>query len=194
VLGQVAGGVAAELAKLGAGELIAACTHCLHTIQNLLPEIKTRSIYEVLEETGLPNGIDGNPPARFNIQDACGARQAPGIHAAVRHLVQAAGHDFEEMAHTRERSLCCGSGGMVAAVAPDLAQRMTEARLAEARFDLLTYCAACRARFAAAGRPSLHLLELLFNPGWRRDKQSAPASSLTRWLRRWRLKRFFEKL
>ena len=174
MLERVAGGVARELEKLGATELIAACTHCLHTIQDLLPGIKTRSIYEVMAETGLPEGLDGSRAEIFNIHDACGARQAPQIHESVRHLVQAAGHDFEEMAHTRERSLCCGSGGMVPAVAPALAQQMTEARLAEARFDLVTYCAACRARFAAAGRPSLHLLELIFNPNWRAGQDRRP--------------------
>jgi Fe-S oxidoreductase len=194
VLEQVAGGVARELARLGASELIAACTHCLHTIQDLLPGIQARSIYEVLEEIGLPGGGNPGEPRMFNIHDACGARHAPRIHEAVRRLVQAAGHGFEEMVHTRERSICCGSGGMAAAVAPALAQRMTDFRLSEANLDLVTYCAACRARFAAAGRPSLHLLELIFNPGWRQARTVKPAGSLTRWLRRWRLKRYFEKL
>ena len=92
VLERVAGGVAAELAKLGATELIAACTHCLHTIRDFLPGIKTRSIYEVMAETGLPPGLARGEKAVFNLQDACGARQSPEIHEAVRHLVQAAGH------------------------------------------------------------------------------------------------------
>ncbi len=194
VLEQVAGGVARELEKLGATELIAACTHCLHTIQDLLPGIKTRSIYEVMIETGLPQGLNWGQVEIFNIHDACGARQAPQIHESVRQVVQAAGHEFEEMAHSRERSICCGSGGMVPAVAPALAQQMTEARLAEAGHDLVTYCATCRARFAAAGRPSLHLLELIFNPNWHQTRTAAPAGSLTRWVRRWRLKRYFERL
>jgi Fe-S oxidoreductase len=112
----------------------------------------------------------------------------------VRQLVKAAGYEFEEMAHSRERSICCGSGGMVPAVAPALAKQMTEARLAEAGHDLVTYCAACRARFAAAGRPSLHLLDLIFNPGWQQARTAAPVSSLTRWIRRWRLKRYFERI
>jgi hypothetical protein len=54
--------------------------------------------------------------------------------------------------------------------------------------------AACRARFAAAGRPSLPLLELVFNPDWRDQRTSQPASSLTRWLRRWRLKKHLQSL
>ncbi|MGD0826625.1 MAG: FAD-dependent oxidoreductase [Desulfobaccales bacterium] len=195
MLEQVAGGVAAAMAKLGAEELIVACTHCQHTIQDLLPDLKTHSIYEVLAENGLPPGAKGGKEVEiFNIHDACGARQAPRVHQAVRHLLKALGHDFAEMAHSRERSICCGSGGMVPAVAPALAQRMTEFRLSEAQFDLVTYCATCRARFAAAGRPALHLLEMIFNPGWRQAKTSPPPGSLNRWLRRWRLKRRFEKL
>jgi NADPH-dependent glutamate synthase beta subunit-like oxidoreductase/Fe-S oxidoreductase len=194
VLEQVAGGVAKELARLGAAELIVACAHCLQTFRELLPGIQTRTIYAVLAENDLPEGVNLGEAQIFNIQDPCGARHYPEIHQAVRRLVQAAGHGFEEMAHAGERSLCCGSGGMAPAVAPALAQRLTEARLAEARFDLLTYCGACRARFAAAGHPSLHLLELLFNPDWRQQRTSPPAGSLTRWLRRWRLKRYFEKL
>ncbi len=194
VLEQVAGGVAAEMARLGAGELITACTYCLHTLRDFLPGIKTRSLYEVMAETGLPEGINRGPAEMFNIHDSCGARQSPQIHEAVRHLVQALGHDFEEMAHSRESSICCGSGGMAPALAPALAKRMTEARVAEARFDLLTYCASCRARITAAGQPSLHLLELIFNPRWRQHKASPPAGSKTRWFRRWRLKRYLEKL
>ncbi len=73
-------------------------------------------------ETGLPQGLDGSRAEIFNIHDACGARQAPQIHESVRHLLKDAGHEFSEMAHSRERSLCCGSGGMVPAVAPALAQ------------------------------------------------------------------------
>ncbi len=33
-----------------------ACTHCHQTFQEFLPEVKTRTIYEVLNEVGLPDG------------------------------------------------------------------------------------------------------------------------------------------
>jgi Fe-S oxidoreductase len=190
----VAEGLAQELDKLGAQELIAACTYCLFILRDLLPGLRTRSLYEVMAETGLPEGINRGPLETFNIHDSCGARQFPEIHEAVRHLLKDLGHHFAEMPHNRDTSICCGSGGMAPAVAPALVQEMTEARLKEAGFDLVTYCASCRARLAAAGHPSLHLLELLFNPQWRQTKSAAPAGSMTRWIRRWRLKRYFEKL
>ncbi len=189
VLERVINRVAAEMEKLGAQELIAACTHCLHTIAECRPEIKTRSLYEVILEMGLPPGFKPGTPGVFNIHDACGARQAPDLQEAVRRMVTAMGHSVEEMPHCRERSLCCGAGGMVPAVAAPLAQKMTDWRLSEAQRDLITYCATCRARFAAAHHPSLHVLELLFNPNWEKARTAPPAGSLIRWWRRWRLKR-----
>jgi NAD-dependent dihydropyrimidine dehydrogenase PreA subunit len=186
--------VGAEMAKLGALEVIVACTHCYQIFQEFLPEVKTRTIYEVLNEVGLPEQTSSATAAIFNIQDACGARQAPQIHDAVRRLIVGLGHEVEEMAHNRERSICCGSGGMVPAVAPDLAKKMTGFRLSETTRDLVTYCASCRARLAKAGHPTLHVLDLPFNPAWQQTKTQPPPHSLIRWWRRWRMKRYFGKL
>jgi NADPH-dependent glutamate synthase beta subunit-like oxidoreductase/Fe-S oxidoreductase len=186
--------VSGELAKLGAQEIIVACTHCYQTFQEFLPEFKIHTIYEVLNEVGLPAGASRPGAAVFNIQDACGARQAPQIHAAVRRLVTDLGYGVEEMAHNRERSICCGSGGMVAAVAPDLAKKMTDFRLSEATRDLVTYCASCRARLSKAGHPTLHVLDLPFNPAWQQTKTQPPPHNLRRWWRRWRLKHYFRRL
>jgi NADPH-dependent glutamate synthase beta subunit-like oxidoreductase len=183
--------VAGELAKLGAQEIIVACTHCYQTFQEFLPEVKTRTIYEVLNEVGLPEDAPTGTPWTFNIQDACGARQAPQIHAAVRRLVTDLGYGVEEMIHNREHSICCGSGGMVPAVAPMLANKMTDFRLSEATRDLVTYCASCRARLSKAGHPTLHVLDLPFNPAWQQTKTQPPPHNLLRWWRRWRLKHYF---
>ena len=183
--------VARELQQLGAQEVIVACTHCYHTFRVFLPQVQIRSIYEVLNEVGLPPDARATAPWTFNIQDACGARQAPNIHAAVRTMVQDLGYTIEEMAHNRERSICCGSGGLVPAVAPDLAKRMTAFRLSEATHDLVTYCASCRALLSKAGHPTLHVLDLPFNPAWQQTKTQPPPQNLQRWWRRWRLKRYF---
>ncbi len=191
VMLRIIGNVAGELKKLGAPEVIVACTHCYQTFQEFLPEVKTRTIYEVLNEVGLPDGASNHAPSFFNIQDPCGARQAPQVHDAVRRLIAGLGYAVEEMAHNRERSICCGSGGMVPAVAPELAKKMTDFRLSEATRDLVTYCASCRARLSKVGHPTLHVLDLPFNPNWQQTKTRPPSHNLVRWWRRWRLKRYF---
>jgi NADPH-dependent glutamate synthase beta subunit-like oxidoreductase len=191
VMHRVIKGVARELEKLGAREVIVACPHCHQTFREFLPEIDTRSIYEVLTEVGLPAAAQAASAWTFNIQDSCGTRQAPQVQEAVRRLVRDLGYGIEEMPHNRERSICCGSGGMVPAVAPLLAQKMTDFRLSEATRDLVTYCASCRARLAKSGHPTLHVLDLPFNPDWHQTKNKPPPHSLVRWWRRWWLKRYF---
>ncbi len=181
--------VARQLEHLGAEEVIVACPHCHQIFGEFLPQFRRRTIYEVLNEVGLPPAARAPQPWTFHIQDACGTRRAPEVHEAVRALVKNLGYTVEEMPHHRERSICCGSGGMVPAVAPELAKKMTEFRLSEATRDLVTYCASCRARLAKTGYPTLHLLDLAFNPAWQQTKTQPPRPSLRRWWRRWRLKR-----
>ncbi|MHB8067803.1 MAG: FAD-dependent oxidoreductase [Desulfobaccales bacterium] len=191
---KVAARVAAEFEKLGGQELIAACTHCLHTLNQFQPQIKTRSLYEVMLEHGLPQAAQDAAGSIFHVHDPCGARHMPVVQDAVRELVTAAGYRLEEMPHNRERTICCGAGGLVPAVDNALAKKMTAFRLSEARQDLVVYCATCRGKFVNAGHESLHLLELLFNPGWRQAKAATPASPTRRWWGRWRLKRWFQGL
>ena len=96
-----------------------------------------------------------------------------GPHDAVRQLVQWTGAQIEELAHNREDTRCCGMGGMVAFTSPELAGTITKQRVAEASRDLLTYCATCQSSLAAR-KPTLHILDLLFNPNWKEDKDLPP--------------------
>lgn len=186
--------LAGELARLGATEIIAACTHCLEVFKDHLPQVPSRSIYEVLAELGLPPALSGASGSLFQVHDACGARHMPAVQAAVRQVLGMMGHALEEMPHHGEKTICCGAGGMAPAVDAPLAQKMTDFRLSEAKHDLVTYCATCRARFAEARHPSVHLLEVLLNPDWRRGRTTPPATSVRRWWRRWRLKRSLQKI
>ena len=191
---QVSLNVLSEFNKLGARELILACPDCMHAFARHRPEIKIRSLYEVLLEVGPPPGARAAPGRVFHLHDGCGARHMPHVHDAVRRLVEALGYGQEDMEHARDQSICCGAGGMVPAVDRPLAQKMTAFRLSEATRPLISYCATCRAVLAAAGRESLHLLDLVFNPGWQTAQTAPPAGSLKRWWSRWRLKRHLQKL
>ncbi len=187
--------VAGEMEKLGARELIAACTHCLETFREHLPNIQSRSLYEVMAELGVPEQSRRiAAPNIFQVHDACGARFRPEVQRAVRQVLGLMGHRYEEMPHHGDRTICCGAGGMVPAVDAALAQRMTDFRLSEAQHDLVTYCATCRARFAEANYPAVHLLEVLLNPDWPKARTAPPAKSTRRWWQRWRLKRYFQKI
>ena len=185
--------LAGELARLGATEIIAACTHCLEVFKDHLPEVTSRSIYEVMAEFGLTPESPTASGALLQVHDACGARHLPEVQRAVRQVLGMMGCELEEMPHHGEKTICCGAGGMAPAVDASLAQKMTDFRLLEAKHDLVTYCATCRARFAEANHPAIHLLEVVLNPDWRHERTTPPAKSARRWWRRWRLKCSFQK-
>ena len=76
VMLRVIRNVAGEMAKLGAQEVIVACTHCYQIFQEFLPEVKTRSIYEVLNGGG-PAGR-GSRRATLDFQHPGRLRRPPG--------------------------------------------------------------------------------------------------------------------
>ena len=145
-----------------------ACPDCYHTIKHNAPNIKLKSVYEVMVEQGLPETAKASANKVFSLHDPCNARWEKEWQDSVRALVKEMGYQIEEMEYSRDKTRCCGLGGMVPYADFELANRITKKRVDEAAYDLLTYCAACREAFAAH-KPSIHILDLIFNPNWEKD-------------------------
>ncbi len=175
---QILNGVEAEMAKLGTSEMIVACPLCYRMIKHHAPQLKLSSLYEVMVDLGLPQGIK-NKSWTFSLHDSCATRWEKEIQDSVRTLAQMMGYHIEEMEHSREMTRCCGMGGMAAFANLQLSYNVTKSRIGEARFDILTYCAACREAFAAE-KPALHILDLVFNPDWEQDRLKAPKTGKAR--------------
>jgi Fe-S oxidoreductase len=109
----------------------------------------------------------------FNLHDPCAGRFHTRPHGTVRMLVEYTGAKIEELAHIREDTRCCGMGGMVAFTSPELSATITKRRVEEAPHDLLTYCATCQGSLSTQ-KSTLHILDLIFNPNWREDKDLPP--------------------
>jgi hypothetical protein len=98
------------------------------------------------------------------IQDSCVARFEEDMQHSIRSLIQAKGVTHEEMKHHGKKTLCCGEGGGVHFVAPDLAGNWAAIRQAEyGGKRIITYCAGC-AHFLRNIGPTDHLLDLIFDP------------------------------
>ncbi len=106
----------------------------------------------------------------------------------MRSLIHGLGYDIDEMPHSRERTRCCGSGGMAWYADPKLLTQVIHSRAHETPHDIVTYCAGCRTTLASARKPTLHLLDLFFNPSWPTDKSKSPTGPLSRWVNRGRTK------
>ncbi len=165
--------------QLGVSELILACPDCYHTIRESMPHLNLRLIYEVILELGLPDEAKAKSSSAFSIHDSCKVRHYPNWFNSVRAIVKEMGYPLEELEFNQEKTRCCGAGGMVPYVDLKLALKTADRRLREASFTMLSYCATCRETFSFSG-PSVHVLDLLFNPEWEKDQQKPPKTGQER--------------
>jgi glutamate synthase (NADPH/NADH) small chain len=143
-----------------------------------LPEIKLKSIYEIMVEIGPPNPIKVEDWV-FSLHDSCTARWEKNLQDSVRGLIKKLNYEIEEVEYSRDKARCCGMGGMIPFVDFELAAKITKKRVNEFHFDIITYCAACREAFALE-KPSIHILDLIFNPDWKKTRLNYPKTGKKR--------------
>lgn len=179
---------------LGRPEPIMACATCLRMFTDHLPEAGAVSLWELLETAGLPEAGRCLPKIPLAVHDPCTTRNEPGVQDAVRRLLARMEVAVEELDPGREKTECCGFGGLMQNANPALAREVAERRGGRSQRDFLAYCAMCRDNFAAAGKRTVHLLDLLFpdpddpdpagrpRPGWsqRRENRTRLKADLCR--------------
>lgn len=161
----------AEWEGLGKPILIAACSSCYAMFKEKVPVI---SLWEIMADLELPIASDRDAALSVAVQDPCTTRHEQRIHEAVRKILAKSNVMIEELPYNKELTQCCGFGGLMGFANPGLAKGFTEARVQESPLDYVTYCAMCRDRFAACGKRTLHILDLMYpesrsDPAIRKD-------------------------
>ncbi|NVN98085.1 MAG: VTT domain-containing protein [Geobacteraceae bacterium] len=170
----------------GVKRVLVACPNCYKVFSEYAPQFRTETVYETLADI-LPEQTQKNNSPPATIHDPCVVRANAAPQAAVRDLLAKAGQLIEEMPHTGQTALCCGEGGTVGALAPDLADGWGERRAAEAAGRrVITYCAGCANHLGKRLQVS-HLLDVIFNT-------PKPSSGPITYLNRLRLKSRFKKI
>ncbi len=144
---------------LGVEELIVACPQCQETLREHFPELRLSSVWEVLAESWDPT--QRYDELRLAVHDPCRSRHDPEVHAAIRTLVRTCGAEVIETDYSHERTRCCGSGGKVETVDPELFARIAARASGESELPMVTYCVGCRTALREAGRETIHVLDLL---------------------------------
>ncbi len=178
--------------ELGADELVPACPDCAHTLAEAVPELRVTSVWELLAGKWEPPRREGAP--RVAVHDSCKARHAPGITASVRHLLRDGGAEIEEIEYNGELARCCGFGGMIYPVDPELSRRISRRRAEETPLPQVTYCAGCRMAVAGVGKPAIHILDFLLSPDWEKAATKKAPGSVARYANRLRTKWAFRRL
>ncbi|MEE9421385.1 MAG: (Fe-S)-binding protein, partial [Desulfatiglandaceae bacterium] len=186
--GKIFAGTIKELSRLGIEEVVVACINC-HKIFTENSDIKLRTIYEIMAGMGLPeSNSDGG--REITIHDSCPARYRPEIRNAVRQIASQMNFGISEMKFKNEVTQCCGAGGCSPMGNTALTDRHTKARVAQAKGQIVSYCAHCRERFSSYG-PSLHILDLIFGTSNKKHTEEYH-DSWRNWLNRWYLKKRFQ--
>ncbi len=151
-----------QIAQAGNPRLVLACSTCYQMFKENLPDIPIVSLWQLLAEVGLPEKVAVPTGKVVTVHDPCSARYEREIQDAVRGLLQALGYAIEEMQFSRERTECCSYGGLMGFANPEIARKVIERRFRQSTQDFVTYCAMCRDLYASRGKPSAHVLDLIF--------------------------------
>ena len=146
-----------KLAQLGDPIVIAGCPTC----KKQLSRHERVGVWEVLERIGLPEKAKRLEKG-IAVHDACGARGDHETQASIRRIAEALGCAVTETAYEGDKAPCCGYGGLTQYTNREVAKKMTDKCLERSDLPYLSYCMACRDRFAREGRESMHLLELVY--------------------------------
>ncbi len=177
------------LKETGVRHVLTACPNCYKIFSAYGDGLSVQTVYEIISANGLPKKV--NESGRLAVHDPCPLRLETGVQDAVRGILTRMGLAPEEMKHRRNRTLCCGEGGGVGFVQPDLARQWSAIRRKEAEGrKLVTYCAGC-AGFLNRTTPTVHILDVLFFPEKALNGGLRPAPSPFTYLNRLRLKRRF---
>ena len=146
-----------KLEELGDPIVIAGCPTC----KKQLSRHKNVGIWEILETIGLPEKAK-RADKPIAIHDACGARGDIQTQESIRRIAESLGCVPEDTPYSGNKSPCCGYGGLTQFTNREVAKKMTDKCLERSDLPYLSYCMACRDRFAREGRESMHLLELVY--------------------------------
>ena len=80
----------------------------------------------------------------------------------MRWILKELGYEVEEMKNIRENTRCCGVGGMLSCINPDLYKKIVDRRITDATQEhIISYCGSCRGSMELGGLDSLHILQLI---------------------------------
>jgi Fe-S oxidoreductase len=147
--------------KLGKPVAIFACPQCKQMFQKYLPEIESRFIYNLIEETGTDPAADYSGRIA-SVYDPCASRYEKDLQNTVRNLSKKAGFQLEPLSMEGIMAECCSFGGQVSIAHPPYADHMIQKRINQNKNPFITYCSNCRDIFAKAGKPSLHIFDVIF--------------------------------
>lgn len=149
---------------MGKPKIITACPTCYKEFKEGLPEAELTTAWNLYNTFGLPEDgkKQGKPPRKVSIHDACTARHEMEMQEDIRGILKKADYEVVELDYAKEKTRCCGYGGLMFYSDPDLVKQIREERRQESVHDLMTYCSVCRDYLADGEKPVYHILDVIY--------------------------------
>ena len=181
-----------NLVSKGIQRVIVACPNCYKIFMKYGGRFSVQTAYTVISNNEIPETKNVN--GTVTIHDPCAVRFDEDIHLSVRDILQKKGLTIEEMSHSGKKTLCCGEGGSVGFISPELSKNWGRLIKQESNGRrIITYCAGC-ANFLNSVTPASHIIDLLFDPEATMSGTVKVAKPPFTYLNRIKLKKYFMHL
>jgi len=185
-----------DLANMGCDTVVTACENCYMSLKELSPHIKVKSLYEVLDSIDLPEstckGYIQSP--KVALHDPCPTRYETVLHVSVRSLMDKLGLKYEEFKNCREKTECCGSGGMLELTNPKLALKQINSRANQTKCDVIvSYCQSCSESMTKGGKYGVHILDLIYFENMKEKMKQKKKGTVKKWFNRYQSKKMIER-
>jgi glutamate synthase (NADPH/NADH) small chain len=147
---------------MGSPKIITACSSCLRVFRKHLQDANAESLWTLLSLSPLPESGPKKLPAEVAIHDTCASRHDTVVQDNIRGILGRLGVKVSELSDNRILTPCCSYGGLMSSANKEVADKVVNRRVGESDLDYVTYCAMCRDNFAAKGKRSLHILDLIW--------------------------------
>ncbi len=147
---------------IGRPVFILACSSCCSIFEKYLTEIAFVSVWEIFARKGLPRSGGISDKGVLSVHDACATRYNSKIHNSIREIASHSGYRIQELKYSRDRTKCCGYGGLVYFANRDQSAAFINDRIRESSSDLLVYCSMCKDLLVSGGKRTFHILDLIF--------------------------------
>lgn len=159
-------GIIDILKKNNIKKVIVACSNCFNTIRDY-SDVEVISLWEVLKGIGVPESIKNaysSSSLDVALHDPCPIRKESNIHESVRFILEEIGLDFKEFNRNKDKTQCCGAGGMMMCTNKNVAlKQMNNRANSTDASHIVSYCESCVQSMLTGGKKGLHILDLIFS-------------------------------
>jgi len=186
-----------DIEYMNVDTVVTACENCYMSLKEFSPNTNVVSLYEILVRYGIPKEKIGafKDFGKVALHDPCPTRHEKSLHTSTRKLLNTIGLEFEEFKKNKEKTECCGSGGMLELTNPKLAIQQMNSRVNQTNCDtIVSYCQSCSESMIKGGKNGVHILDYIFQDDIQKDFTQRKNSIIKKWFNRYRSKKMIEGL